>query len=228
MERGKAITAEAERRKTRRERWTELNRNLLAANKDCALADQYDSLLEDKDNLEKKQQDFAAEAERMKKQVEETHEQVQAHESEFQECARDVARGVLGGQADATIKFQDRAVAVNVTYSGARHSTAFDSFDAWLFDVAALLMAIEGRANLPAFWLHDSPREGDLGYSIYEQYFRYMLDLEERSRSQPGSEPFQYIITTTTEPPQAARIKPWLVLKLDGVNAGERLLRRTV
>jgi len=48
---------------------------------------------------------------------------------------------------------------------------AMESLKAIAFDLAALLMSIEGHSMLPAFLVHDSPREADLGEAIYHDYF---------------------------------------------------------
>lgn len=67
------------------------------------------------------------------------------------------------------------------------------------FDLTCLSAAITGHALHPRFLIHDSPREADLNELVYRNLFRYMLSLE---GSIPDQEPaFQYIITTTSPPP---------------------------
>jgi len=68
------------------------------------------------------------------------------------------------------------------------------------FDLTCLSAAINGHALHPRFLVHDSPREADLNELIYRNLFRYVLSLEGRF---PDCEPaFQYIITTTSPPPE--------------------------
>ncbi len=67
-----------------------------------------------------------------------------------------------------------------------------------LFDLAALLCAVEGRSSAPAVLLHDSPREGDLDPWTYGRLFETALRLGPDEQTAP----FQYILTTTTEPPE--------------------------
>jgi predicted nucleic acid-binding Zn-ribbon protein len=99
--------------------------------------------------------------------------------------------------------------------------TAITSFAVVLFDLAALTLAMEGKTRHPDFLLHDSPREADLGGSLYSEIFRFAQSLEE-----VGSAPlFQYVITTTTEPPEQFRQKPWLRLQLQGAPETDRLFR---
>jgi hypothetical protein len=101
---------------------------------------------------------------------------------------------------------------------------AMESLKAIAFDLATLLMSIEGRTTLPAFLVHDSPREADLGEAIYHRLFRLMQRLE-RLSDEP---PFQYIITTTTQPPEDLCQEPFLVAELQGAEVDGRLLRRNL
>jgi len=82
-------------------------------------------------------------------------------------------------------------------------------------------MSIEGRAGPPAFLIHDSPREADLGESSYQRFFRFS-ELLEGLTPEPC---FQYIITTTSNPPDDILGSDRLVLKLSGSDVSERLLR---
>lgn len=99
-----------------------------------------------------------------------------------------------------------------------------ESLKAIAFDVAAMLMAIEGHAQIPAFLMHDSPREADMGISHYHRLFRFMQQLE----SLGAPPPFQYIVTTTTEPPPELQTATFVVAQLSGTDELERLLRKTL
>jgi hypothetical protein len=71
------------------------------------------------------------------------------------------------------------------------------------FDLTCLSAAINGHASHPRILVHDSPREADLNELIYRNLFRYVLSLEARF---PDQEPaFQYIITTTSPPPEIVK-----------------------
>jgi hypothetical protein len=88
------------------------------------------------------------------------------------------------------------------------------------FDLAVMCMSMEGATRLPAFLLHDSPREADLGLSVYHRLFDVVCKLEG-----PSAPAFQYIVTTTTPPPPQLQKAPWLRLELRGAPHDERLLR---
>ncbi|MCK9463060.1 MAG: hypothetical protein M0R80_25840 [Proteobacteria bacterium] len=132
-----------------------------------------------------------------------------------------VCRELLDTEVDTHVDLSGRGIEVRVPTVG---GNAIESLKVVAFDLAALLMSIEGRSALPAFLIHDSPREGDLGLSIYHRLFKLMVDLEHRCPEPP----FQYIITTTTKPPEALIDKRHLRLTLRGEKPEERLLRTGV
>jgi len=110
---------------------------------------------------------------------------------------------------------------LKVELGGERSTAAIESWKVVVFDLATLVMTIEGHTRLSGFLLHDSPREAVLGMSLYAKLFDFVRSLERF-----GPSPlFQYIVTTTTEPPPQYRQMPWLRLTLRGAPAAERLLR---
>lgn len=80
-------------------------------------------------------------------------------------------------------------------------TAAVESFKIVAFDLAAMILSVNGKASMPSFLIHDSPREADLDADIYSNLFDFVLSLEEKA-SPP---PFQYLITTTTAPSDQAR-----------------------
>ena len=129
-----------------------------------------------------------------------------------------VCKGLLGNRVKASLALSGQGLQADVEVGG----MAMESLKAIAFDLAALLMSMEGNTMLPAFLVHDSPREADLGEAIYHRLFRLV-----RSFERLGDDPaFQYIITTTSRPPDDLCHMPCLVAELQGSNADERLLRR--
>ena len=132
-----------------------------------------------------------------------------------------IIRAVIGTDATGRISFDGNGLRASVELGGERSTAAIDSLKVIAFDLAVMCMSIEGRTRLPAFLVHDSPREADLGLSIYQRVFRLAHDLEET-----GAQPlFQYIVTTTTSPPEELRTQPWLAEVLGGAS-GARLMKR--
>jgi len=131
-----------------------------------------------------------------------------------------IVRRLVGHDAKGRITLSGNGLDLSVEMGGDRRTAAIDSLKVLAFDLAAMCVSIEGATRVPSFLLHDSPREADLGLSIYGRLFDIVQDLE-----RVGGKPlFQYIVTTTTAPPTEFRERPYLQLKLHGDPPAERLL----
>lgn len=111
---------------------------------------------------------------------------------------------------------------ITVDVDGDRRTAAIESLKVLAFDLACLCLSIEGATRVPALLIHDSPREADLGLSIYDELFRLVRELEALTEVAV----FQYIVTTTTRPPNDLRRDPWLRLVLRGAPGSARLMGR--
>lgn len=79
---------------------------------------------------------------------------------------------------------------------------AYETLAVLLADLAILLESSMDAVCHPGLLIHDSPREADLNAKLYER----MLDTAFSLMSdQQGSLPYQYIVTTTTQPSEALR-----------------------
>ena len=70
-----------------------------------------------------------------------------------------------------------------------------------LTDVTAMVCSCKGIGCHPRFLLHDSPREADLDRHIYNRYLQAMWTLTNEFGGIKEA-PFQYIVTTTSRPPE--------------------------
>lgn len=77
---------------------------------------------------------------------------------------------------------------------------ATNSLIVLLADFAAVLWSAMGNGSHPRFLIHDSPREADLHVDDYMSYLMGIFDVERELGGENA--PFQYIVTTTTEPPE--------------------------
>jgi hypothetical protein len=128
-----------------------------------------------------------------------------------------VFRELIPGEARCDVALDGNGLRIKLPVNGA----AIDSLKIAVFDLAVLSMAIEDKTLHPGFLVHDSPREADLGGSIYAGLFNLAEKL-----GRFGSEPlFQYVVTTTTKPPGHFSEAPWQRLQLRGAPADERLLK---
>lgn len=133
-----------------------------------------------------------------------------------------IIRRLVNENAKGSVTLSGNGLEIVVDVDGDRRTAAIESLKVLAFDLACLCLSIEGATRVPAFLVHDSPREADLGLSIYDELFRLMRELEELTETTA----FQYIVTTTTRPPDDLRGDPWLRLILKGAPGSERLLAR--
>jgi hypothetical protein len=136
-----------------------------------------------------------------------------------------VVRALIGDQVTARIDTSGRSLSLSVEEHGERDSTFIATVKVLAFDLAAVLASIEGHGAFPRFLVHDGPREADMAPDVYERLFLLAEEIEKCFEEEPA---FQYIVTTTTTPPEKfiQRDAPWLRLQLSGLEAQERLLRQ--
>lgn len=188
--------------------------------------------LEDVDlyeTLRHEAEESAAAVARMQVRIDKARESIAGHRESRAKAVRHlsrlfdaIVRVLVGESASGKLTVDGNGLQLGIELGGDRSTAAIDSLKVLAFDVAALCMSIEGGAHLPAFLLHDSPREADLGKSLYYRVFEFMRELE----AVGGKPLFQYIVTTTTQPPPDLCKDPWLRLKLEGTPADDRLLRK--
>jgi hypothetical protein len=176
--------------------------------------------LESINSARKTLETLVSEDERSANQETKLRSQHSAILSRLRELFSYVCKGLLGNQVKASLVLSGQGLQADVEVGG----MAMESLKAVAFDLAAMLMSIEGHSMLPAFLLHDSPREADLGEAIYHRLFRFVRSIE-RLSDEP---PFQYVITTTSRPPDDLCQLPFLVAQLHGSEVEGRLLRRNL
>lgn len=134
-----------------------------------------------------------------------------------------VVRALIGEQVLGRIDTSGRSLSLTVEEHGERDSAVIATVKVLAFDLAALLASIEGHGAFPRFLVHDGPREADMALDVYERIFLLAREIEKCFEAEPA---FQYIVTTTTAPPDAFVHPgtPWLRLALAGLPAAERLL----
>lgn len=141
----------------------------------------------------------------------------------FERRFNEVVRALLGPAFTGGVNLVRGQIELHVTDRGERTGAAMETIKLLAFDLAALALRLEGHGSFPGFLIHDGPREADLAEGIYEQLFRYAVDLEKKQQEEPA---FQYIVTTTGAPPEELQRAPWLLSPtLDASMAEGRLLK---
>ena len=122
---------------------------------------------------------------------------------------------------EGSIKLDGKGLRVDAQFSGRGEvsTAALDSLKIVAFDLAAMHLAVEEKADLPAFLIHDSPREADLDGTLYARLF----DLINRWETESSEPCFQYIITTTTAPPTRLQSDEYVLLKMSSTPQAARL-----
>jgi hypothetical protein len=122
---------------------------------------------------------------------------------------------------EGTVKLDGNGLKVDAQFAGRGEvsTAALDSLKIVAFDLAALHMAVEEKADLPAFLVHDSPREADLDGQLYERLFGLLHQWEESAETPC----FQYIVTTTTAPPIELQTDRHVRLRMSSTPAAMRL-----
>lgn len=137
-------------------------------------------------------------------------------------------RSVLSsGTYDGRVSLANRELGFRITHGPAMSGEAVETLSVLLADVTCLVYnSVSEKARLPGFLLHDSPREADLGLRIYRSFIRLVAALQSHFGTVDAC-PFQYIMTTTTPPPQELQGEQ-MKLRLNAAVEGELLLRRNV
>ncbi|HBO3044339.1 TPA: chromosome partitioning protein ParA [Pseudomonas aeruginosa] len=99
---------------------------------------------------------------------------------------------------------------------GPMHSTTFKVLEILAGDIACLLDSTREESFHPGFLLHDSPREAEMSEAILWSLLGHIAS--------KGSDSFQYIVTTSTEPTET--FKPFERLRLSSDSEDGLLLRR--
>lgn len=105
-----------------------------------------------------------------------------------------------------------------------RGGEAYRVLEILVGDLVCLLDAGNPASAFPSLLIHDCPREADMGPRPYRD-FLHLIECIERE-AYGNAVPFQYIVTTTTPPPESLQKEPYLRLTLDPSHDGGLLFGR--
>jgi len=169
-------------------------------------------------------EDLVVELETSRTLQESLRAQTQGRVGHFERVYDYIVRALLGPEVAGKIAQAGKRLTLDIEEHGSRESAALDTLKIIAFDLAALAHSISGNGDHPRFLVHDGPREADLALPIFGAVMLFAAELERVTHTDEPA--FQYIMTTTTEPPESLRTPTWLRLPLSGSPASERLLRR--
>lgn len=107
-----------------------------------------------------------------------------------------------GGEIDTSPKSD--AFDFQITSTGTRkgrHGAAVTTLSSHIMDITPLICRAKEKGFHPGFLIHDSPREADMTEALYSRYLKGIRELSDAFGGETCA-PFQYIISTTTEPPK--------------------------
>lgn len=110
-------------------------------------------------------------------------------------------KGALSDSYSGALRMPKGELQFHIEEATGLSGEAVETLALVLADVAAMICSCRGIGYHPRFLLHDSPREADLDRHIYNRYLRAMMALTIENGGMEEA-PFQYIVTTTSRPPE--------------------------
>ena len=135
-----------------------------------------------------------------KNQLDFYRDQSTKKDQELQKLFDELVRRILKADYSGSVTTSAVNFTPQIRQGSAIAGAAVESLSFLLMDIASMLAASRGIGYHPGFLVHDSPREADLDIGPYHSLFTEMAALTKENGGK-DSAPFQYIITTTTEPP---------------------------
>lgn len=130
--------------------------------------------------------------------------------ADLQKLFSELVSTVFGSQYAGKILSKNE-LDFHILNNGELSGAVTDTLAIILGDLTAMLAAGLDASHHPGFHIHDSPREADLSPALYRWLFKIFADLTIQLGG-PDKAPFQYIVTTTTPPPQ--ELRPYICLEL--------------
>lgn len=94
-----------------------------------------------------------------------------------------------------------------------RGGEAYRVLEVLLGDLVCMLDGSSQKSAFPGFVIHDCPREADMSAGLYGNFLEMVEEIEREIFSE--NIPFQYIVTTTSQPPVGIQELPYLRDTLD-------------
>lgn len=139
--------------------------------------------------------------ERDKQQLDSLHTLYKKHLQSIEAVYNDLVKRALSDTYSGVLRMPKGELQFQIEEETGLSGEAVETLALVLADVAVMMCSCQGIGHHPRFLLHDSPREADLDRHIYNRYLRAMWALTEESGG-TAEAPFQYIVTTTTRPPE--------------------------
>jgi len=144
-----------------------------------------------------------------------------AREKSLGELTDLLAQELLSKEAFGALEVRDEIRPFRLSLRGGE---AFRVLEILIGDLVCLLDASNPASAFPGLLIHDCPREADMGPRPYRDFLHLIERIEREAYD--GAAPFQYIVTTTTPPPESLQVMPYLRLTLDPSHDDDLLFGR--
>lgn len=151
------------------------------------------------------------------------HRNQSEREKSLSEQTDKIAQALLSNEVFARFSCRDELRPFQLSMRGGE---AYRVLEILLGDAICMYDAAIGNAALPAFLLHDCPREADMSIHLYSNYLLQLVAMEDQLTPDACQAPFQYMLTTTSPPPSRLQRKPYLRLKLDPCSDASLLFKK--
>lgn len=168
-------------------------------------AKRYQSLCEELTKLAVKRANLKKRIETSRKTRKKADQQHKTNRQLLTACFNNALSRTNSVTDEGRIEINARGIFPVLEHGLASEGEALGTSTVLAFDLACMLASMTGLGNHPRFLIDDSPRDADMEPPIYASLLQSIADLENLS----DPIPFQYILTTTTRPPEKLACDPY-------------------
>ncbi|ANC46004.1 hypothetical protein [Pandoraea pnomenusa] len=166
-----------------------------------------------------RQQELESELNRLRTSAADRRSQRSARVDAIKSLTACISSRLLGAEGHARFVPDDEVRPFGVLRGG----EAYQVLEVLLGDIVCLLdSATSEVSSHPGFLVHDCPREADMSERLYREFFLVASEAATQL-GEDGAVPFQFIVTTTSPPPEEVHGDRYIVLELEP-GAEEKLL----
>ena len=152
--------------------------------------------------LETEEDDKTKELERLTDELNNLLAQQNKRAKELGQRFNDIVQKAINTSFKGSIAINSDGIFFRINRERSLAGEAYETLAVLLADLAILIESANTSVCHPGFLIHDSPREADLNERLYQRMLEVAYSL---MRDKEGNTPFQYIVTTTTEPSQVLK-----------------------
>jgi len=179
------------------------------------------------DDLRKELANVIKDIERIKNELEELLKKHDENRNLLTSIFNATVKEVLSNAYNGDVLLSNRELYFRITRGATMSGEAVETLSVLLADISSMLYSTLGKGNLPGFVIHDSPREADLGMIIYQSFIRF-IDKQQSYFKARKDCPFQYIISTTSEPPAEYQTDKYVNLRINALMEEGLLLKANI